>query len=133
MQWSEIITEAVEPLMSMAETFTVLAKLVEDEVIDTYAIAGAVAAYNYIEAAVTDDLDVLITVAKTGDSGLLTLTPIFSALRSMGYTEFRAEGIVIGEWPVQFLPVASALDAEALRTAESIDIEIRGQSFKTRI
>ena len=59
--------------MSMAETFTVLARLVEDKVIDAYAIAGAVAAYNYIEAAVTDDLDVLIAVEKTGDSGLLTL------------------------------------------------------------
>jgi len=119
--------------MSMAETFTVLARLVEDKVIDAYAIAGAVAAYNYIEAAVTDDLDVLIAVEKTGDSGLLTLAPIFAALRSMGYTEFRAEGIVIGEWPVQFLPVASELDGEALRTAETIDIELRGQSFKARI
>jgi hypothetical protein len=133
MQWSEIITEAAEPFMSMAETLAVLGKLVADEVIDTYAIAGAVAAYNYIEPTVTEDLDVLITLDKTGDSGLLTLTPILSALRSMGYTEFPAEGVVIGDWPVQFWPVANALDAEALQTAESVDVAIRGRSFKTRI
>jgi len=82
--------------MSMAETLAVLGKLVADEVIDTYAIAGAVAAYNYIEPTVTEDLDVLITLDKIGDSGLLTLNPILSALRSMGYTEFRAEGVLAG-------------------------------------
>lgn len=119
--------------MSMAETLTVLTKLVENGVIDTYAIAGAVAAYNYIEPTLTEDLDVLITLNRTGTSGLLTLEPILSALRSMGYTEFRAEGIVIGDWPVQFLPVANALDDEALRTAEPIDIDIQGQVFRTRI
>jgi hypothetical protein len=46
MRRSEIIAEAVAPPMSMAETLTVLNKLVEDGVVDTYAIAGAVAAYN---------------------------------------------------------------------------------------
>jgi hypothetical protein len=117
----------------MAETLGVLAKLVESGVIDTYAIAGAVAAYNYIEPTVTEDLDVLITLDRIGDTGLLTLTPILSALQSMGYTEFHGEGIVIGDWPVQFLPVASAMDAEALRTAEPVDIEIQGQSYKSRI
>jgi hypothetical protein len=51
----------------------------------------------------------------------------------MGCTEFRAEGIVVGDWPVQFLPVASALDAEALHTAEIFDVELQIRSFKTRI
>jgi hypothetical protein len=45
----EIDRAAPEPLMSMAETLTVLTKLVQDGIIDAYAIAGAVAAYNYIE------------------------------------------------------------------------------------
>jgi hypothetical protein len=119
--------------MSMAETLTALTRLVDDGVIDTYAIAGAVAAYNYIEPTVTEDLDVLIALDKTENSGLLTLAPILSALRLMGYTQFHAEGVVIGDWPVQFLPVANELDDEALHTAESVDVEIRGQSFKTRI
>ena len=131
MKWLAIIAEAVDPLMSLAETLTVLNKLVDDGVIDTYAIAGAVAAYYYIEPTLTEDLDVLITLDTTGPSGLLALTPILSALSAMGYTEFRDEGIVIGEWPVQFWPVANALDAEALQTAKSIDVSIQGNVFKT--
>ncbi len=119
--------------MSMAETLTVLNKLVDDGVIDTYAIAGAVAAYYYIEPTLTDDLDVLIALDKTSTSGLLTLVPILSALRSMGYTEFRDEGIVIGDWPVQFLPVTNALDDEALRTAKATEVPIQGRVFKTRV
>jgi hypothetical protein len=119
--------------MSMAETLTVLNKLVEDGVVDTYAIAGAVAAYNYIEPTVTEDLDVLIALGGSGASGLITLTPILSALRSMGYTEFRDEGIVIGDWPVQFLPVASPLDDEALQSAKTIDLAIQGHVLATKI
>lgn len=119
--------------MSMAETLTVLNKLVDDGVIDTYAIAGAVAAYYYIEPTLTEDLDVLIALDRTDTSGLLTLAPILSALGSMGYAEFRDEGIVIGDWPVQFLPVANALDAEALRTAITTDVPIEGHVFKTRV
>lgn len=133
MHWLEIITETAVPLMNMAETITVLNKLVEDGVIDTYALAGAVAAYLYIEPANTEDLDVLITLEKVGTSGLLTLAPIFAALRLMGYTDFSHEGIVIGGWPVQFLPVASELDAEALRTAPFTDIATHGHVFKARV
>jgi hypothetical protein len=133
MRWLEVLTEAALPRMSMAETLTVLNKLVDDGVIDTYALAGAVAAYCYIEPTLTDDLDVLIKLDRTGASGLLTLTPIFSALRSMGYTDFRDEGIVIGDWPVQFLPVANALDAEALQTAQAADVRFQGGVFRTRV
>jgi hypothetical protein len=79
----EIIAAAAASLMSMAETLSVLNKLVDDAVIDTYAIAGAVAAYYYIEPTLTEDLDVLIALDKTSTSGLLTLAPILSALRSI--------------------------------------------------
>lgn len=32
------------------------------------------------------------------------------------------EGVVIEGWPVQFLPVASSLDAEAVEQAEAVEI-----------
>jgi hypothetical protein len=117
----------------MAETLTALNKLVDDGVIETYAIAEAVAAYHYIEPTLTEDLDVPITLDRIGASGLLTLTPVLAALRSMGYTEFRDEGIVIGDWPVQFLRVANALDAEALRMARTTDVLIQGPVLRTRV
>ena len=97
-----------------------------DGVIGRYAISGAVAAYNYIEPSVTEDLDILVAFGQATDqpkSGLITLAPIFAYLEAHGHAEHRKEGVVIEGWPVQFLPVASDLDAEALARAE--DLEVR--------
>lgn len=51
----------------------------------------------------------------------------------MGYREFRDGGIVIGGWPVQFLPVTGALDAEALASAASVEVTLGGQTLTTRV
>ena len=95
--------------MQMRETLDVLNRMVADRVIGRYAIGRAVATYNYIEATVTDDLDILIAVGPR--SSLVLLTPITQYLAERGYTEWRNEGIVIGGWPVQFLPVSSKPEA----------------------
>src|ERR1700689_638288 len=109
----------------MKKTIEVLNQMVTDEVIGMYAIAGAIAAYNYIEPTLTEDLDVIISFdGEAKLLGLVTLTSIISYLSGKGYTEFSKEGIVIDGWPVQFLPVASALDAEALTGASNIDLEM---------
>jgi len=108
----------------MRSTIAVVAKLAEQGVIANYAIAGAVAALNDIEPFLTADLDVLISVAdfEKRPSGLVLLSPIDKALAEMEYTERTDAGIVIEGWPVQFLPVASPLDEEAL--AAAVDVEI---------
>jgi hypothetical protein len=96
-------------------------------VIGRYAMAGAVAAYNYIEPTVTDDLDILISFKEVSDrpeSGLITLARIFAYLNAKGYEEHRKEGFVIEGWPVQFLPIASDLDAEALAQAQEVEIQL---------
>ena len=103
--------------MAMKETLEIINAMEADGVIRRYAIAGAVAAYNYIEPAVTDDLDILISFDDSSDqasTGLVTLAPIFSYLKAKGFDQHRKEGIVLAGWPVQFLPIANALDAEAL-------------------
>ncbi len=112
--------------MSLRQTLEVLNGMVEASVIKTYAIGGAVAAFYYIEASSTDDLDILVSFgASSGkQSGLNTLGPIVNYLASKGYSEWRAEGIVIEGWPVQFLPVADSLDAEALLNASQVDLEV---------
>ena len=110
----------------LIQAFRVLNKMVEDKILSTYAISGAVAALNYIEPTMTYDLDVLIPLDDStmrGDSGLATLAPIFSYLREAGYTEFRQEGLLVEGWPVQFIPVAHALDAERLNDALTIAVE----------
>lgn len=103
----------------MRKTIEVVTKLVERGAIANYAIAGAVAALNYIEPMLTEDLDILISIDgfEKCSSGLLLLGPIEAALAEMGYAERSDVGYKIEGWPVQFLPAASALDEEGLEQA----------------
>jgi hypothetical protein len=124
--------------MTIKQTIGVINRMEADGVIGRYAISGAFAAYYYVEPAVTEDLDVLIAFDAPSSqkrTGLVTLAPIFTYLKGKGYGEHRKEGIVIEGWPVQFLPVASDLDAEALAQAQDIGIPVgeAGETVKTRI
>lgn len=116
--------------MTLRATIEVITKLADQGVIQRYAIAGAVAALNYIEPTLTEDLDILVSTAhfESHSSGLLLLTPIEAALGKMGYTERTAVELMIEGWPVQFLPVSSALDEEALEQAIELDIDDTGTS-----
>jgi hypothetical protein len=107
--------------MGMRQTLDVINAMEAGGVVERYAIAGAVAAYNYIEPTVTEDVDILISFDVPSDrprSGLVTLAPILSYLKSRGYDQYRKEGLLIEGWPVQFLPLADDLDAEALAQAQ---------------
>jgi hypothetical protein len=101
----------------MRKTIEILNRMVADEVIDGYAIAGAVAAIFYTEPTDTVDLDILVAFPKT--DSLVTLDPIVSYLARLGYTDFENEGIVIEGIPVQFLPTTNALSEEAYQQART--------------
>lgn len=120
----------------MRQTLDVINRMEADGIIDRYAIAGAVAAYNYVAPTVTEDLDILVSfenAVETSRSGLITLAPILAWLKGKGHEEFRKEGVVIAGWAVQFLPVADDLDAEALASAEQVDIRIGDDAVTTRV
>lgn len=122
--------------MSLQATIKVMEGLVEAGSIQSYAIAGAVAATFYLEPASTFDLDVLVSVdafrSRPGSSRM-TLDPIRNALAKAGYTEFRKEGIVVEGWPVQFLPAESLLHVEALDRAVDINITNDDPPAKARV
>ncbi len=66
--------------MGMKQTLDVINRMEADGIIGRYAISGAVAAYYYIEPAVTEDLDLLVSFDEASNqpgSGLITLSPIF--------------------------------------------------------
>jgi hypothetical protein len=109
--------------MTLRKTIEVVTRLAEKGVVANYAIAGAVAALNYIEPMLTEDLDILISLDgfEKHHSGLLLLGPIEKALAGMGYTQRSDVGYNIEGWPVQFLPVASPLDEEGLEQAVEVD------------
>jgi hypothetical protein len=111
--------------MTLRKTIEVMVKLEEQGAIRRYAIAGAIAALNYIQPAFTEDLDILVSIAdfEKRSSGLLLLTPIEAALAKMGYTKRTDVGYIVEGWPVQFLPASSPLEEEALAQAIEVDFE----------
>jgi len=121
--------------MSLEKTIHVVRQLAEQGAIKQYAITGAVAALNYIQPTLTEDLDILVSTADFEErkSGLILLTPIEAALARMGYTERSDVGIFIEGWPVQFLPVASALEEEALAQAADVEYSAGDRTFKARV
>jgi hypothetical protein len=105
----------------------VLNELEKEGVFLRYAIGGAMAAIFYTEPFLTFDLDVFVVLPRTS-GGLLTLTPIYEALRARGYRE-EDECVLIEGVPVQFLPAYNALVQEALREAQ----EIMYEDMRTRV
>ncbi len=102
----------------MEKALAVLNQMVQDGIIDRYAIGGAIAAARYIEPIQTYDLDVFVVFPNT-NSGLISLGPVYAYLRERNYLPV-AEAVEIEGWPVQFLPVFNALIEDALNQADEI-------------
>ena len=99
----------------------VLNNLAREGVLSRYAIGGAMGATFYVEPVLTFDLDIFVILPKTV-SGLLTLEPLYEALRNRGYTE-EGECVNIEGVPVQFLPAHNDLLVEALAEAREVFYE----------
>ena len=117
----------INPPERMERTLQVLNDLERDGILSRYAIGGAMGATFYIEPLLTFDLDVIVLLPQT-KSGLLTLAPLYEALRAKGYVE-EAECVMIEGVPVQFLPAYNTLLEEALREA----LEMPYQAISTRV
>jgi hypothetical protein len=102
----------------MEKTLQVLNILERDGVLRRYAIGGAMGATFYVEPVLTFDLDIFVQFPQTAE-GLLTLEPLYQALRARGYTE-EGECVHIEGVPVQFLPAHNDLLVEALAEAREI-------------
>jgi hypothetical protein len=100
-----------------------------DGVIERYAIGGAVGATFYLEPVATLDLDIFVTFRPEPGRLLVTPKPIFDYLMARG-CKMEAEYVVIGGWPVQFLPPTGPLVEEALEQAVETDVEgVRARVF----
>ena len=105
----------------MKATLEAVNQMQADGVIGKYAIGGAVGATLYLEPAATLDVDIFVMLPAAPGSLLLSLTPIYNYLKARGGT-VQDEHIVIGGWPVQFLPPSSNLEREAV--AESVPVTV---------
>ena len=102
--------------MKIQEVIRTINQMQADGVIERYAIGGAVGATFYLEPVATLDVDVFVAFKSEPGSLLISPQPLFDYLRGRG-CEVKGEYIIIGEWPVQFLPPTSPLVEEALQQA----------------
>lgn len=108
--------------MKIQDVLAMLNQLQDNGVIARYAIGGAVGATFYLEPVSTLDVDVFIAFKSEPGSVLVSPLPIFDYLKQFG-CKMEGEYIVIGGWPVQFLPVDAPLLKEALAQAVESDVE----------
>jgi hypothetical protein len=106
----------------MKRALELINRMQADGVIGRYAIGGAVGATLYLEPAATLDIDIFVSFPSSPGSSLVALTPIYDYLKRHGGTA-EGEHIVLGGWPVQFLPASNALEEEGLREAGQIELE----------
>lgn len=106
----------------MKATLDTINQMLVDGVIGRYAIGGAVGATFYLEPVATLDIDIFISFQNAAGSQILSLAPIYEYLTARG-CQVEREYIVVGTWPVQFLPPSDALDEEALVQAIETDVD----------
>lgn len=90
--------------------------LVDEGVLLSYAIGGAVGALFYAEPVSTYDLDVFVLLPPEAAASLAPLSRAYDRLRAQGH-DFEREHVVIEGVPVQILPAYNALVEEAVREA----------------
>jgi hypothetical protein len=108
--------------MKIQDVLVMLNQLQDNSVIARYAIGGAVGATFYLEPVSTLDVDVFIAFKPESGSILVSPLPIFDYLKQFG-CKMEGEYIVIGGWPVQFLPADAPLLKDALAQAVESDVE----------
>jgi hypothetical protein len=108
--------------MAIKEVIQTIHQMQADGVIDRYAIGGAVGATFYLEPVATLDVDIFVAFRSEPGSLLVRPQPVFDYLKARGGT-MEGEYIIIGGWPVQFLPPGTPLVEEALKESLSKDVE----------
>jgi hypothetical protein len=108
-----VVDDRILVPMALRDVLAELEALERDGIVPRFAIGGAVGATRYIEPAATEDVDVFVAFPDSVANALAPLGPIYQFLTARGA---RVEGahLVIGDWPVRFLPADDPLLAEAL-------------------
>jgi hypothetical protein len=107
--------------VNIKSTIAAINQMQADGVIQRYAIGGAVGATFYLEPVATLDVDVFVSFQPEAGNLLVSPQPLFDYLKARGGT-MEGEYIVVAGWPVQFLPAAHPLTAEALEQAVERDV-----------
>lgn len=104
----------------MEKVIEVLNRMQADGVFEKFAIGGGIAAIYYLEPYQTDDIDVFFLPVFFGDSGLVSLEPIYDYLANLGYYPVK-DGILIEDWRVQFVAPFKSVQEEAIIEARQAE------------
>jgi hypothetical protein len=107
--------------MAIKEVIQTINQMQADGVIECYAIGGAVGATFYLEPVATLDVDIFAGFKSEPGSSIVSPQPVFDYLKARGGA-MEGEYIMIGGWPVQFLPPGTPLVEEALKESLSKDV-----------
>ena len=108
-------------MAKLSDAFRVVNELRTEGIIEEYALGGAMAMLFWAEPVATFDLDIFILL-PAGDSSLITLSPLYEALRQRGF-EVSAEHVLVHQVPVQFIVSPNDLGDESIATAEGRDLD----------
>lgn len=103
----------------MEKVIQVLNRMQADGIIEKLAIGGGIAAIYYLPPYNTDDVDVFFLPVLVTESGLVSLEPIYSYLEKLGYYPTK-EGVLIEDWPVQFVAPFKSIQEEAIVEARQV-------------
>ncbi len=98
---------------SFSKIFSEIEAALRDGVILRYGVGGAIGALVYIEAVATEDVDVFIAVDPSARSVLDPFRAVYDYFLGRG-ARWEGEHLVIGGWPVHFLPSTGPLMDDAL-------------------
>ena len=104
-------------MLATAKAFQVVNQLRAEGFISQYAVGGAVGALFYIEPTQTQDIDIFVHLNPVPGSVLISLSPILTRLKELGYTLWEEDKVVVEGWPIQFLPANKKIEIEAIEHA----------------
>ncbi len=108
-------------MATIADVYRALNSLVEEKIVEKYAVCGGTAALFYdTETLRTYDIDIFVFLPQSGF--LIDLSAIYSWGRNRGYG-VDAEHLMIHNVPVRVLVAGEGLELEALETANILDYD----------
>lgn len=94
--------------------------MVEEGVVERYAVCGGTGVLFYTETLRTYDIDIFVVLEQKGL--LVDISPIYNWARARGY-EVRDEHLVIHGVPVQVLDASVGMELESVQSANLLDYD----------
>jgi len=107
-------------MATIADVYRALNSLLEEGVVEGYAVCGGTGALFYAETLRTYDIDIFVVTEQKGLPA--DVSPIYNWARGRGY-EVRGEHLIIHGVPVQVLDASAGMEREAVQSANIFDYD----------